>query len=142
MWERVKKAFDLWLTLGQIIGVFALGSAAAIFFLDRFAAKDDVGEAAGHLSVRIVEMNSQIILQATQMNSRMDRIVTFIKEQVAYLSGDQANIKVEIATQYRAINTRLDAQNALLIQVLKDREKRDGSARNEWTILPNAQAAK
>ncbi len=133
MWRQLNKLDRFWGPLAAIVGIFTLGAGTTAFLMDKL----DQGSAqhAGAVNTRL-----------NDLASRVDRIVTFVKEQLGIAKDDQDELRKEVATQYQAINSRMDQQNMLLIEVLKTVKKQDQTSNapagsSGWSLIDSAHAA-
>lgn len=125
--ERAKAAVNLWGSLGAIVGIFCLGCGATAWVIDRM--DEGANQAVLPIDRRLVEQNS-----------RIDNVITWAREQIAYIQGQVSRLTTEQAEQYRALNTRLDAQNALLVELIK-LQKQGPEAKINWSIINSARAS-
>lgn len=136
MWRQLNKLDRFWGPLAAIVGIFTLGAGTTAFLMDKL----DQGSAqhAGAVNIRL-----------NDLASRVDRVVTFVKEQLGLVKADQDNIRKEVSTQYQAINSRLDQQNMLMVEVLKAVKDRKGNeaaadesgSSSGWSLIDSAHAA-
>lgn len=134
MWERLKRVAGMWGIVGAIVGIFALGAGATY---NLFMAFEPKGESNGQAA--------SVHRRVDDLNARLDRFSTWAKEQISTLMGKQDKAAEQAATEYRAINQRLDSHNALLIEVLRavkdDHAGAEKEEQGSWSLIDSARAS-
>lgn len=134
--DRAKAAVNLWGALAGIVAIFTLGSATTSFLFERFDPRGESEQQAAGVHRRVDDLAN-----------RLTSIVSWVKDQLSSLKGDQDGIRREVSSQYQAINQRLDQQNMLMVEVLKavrkedDQSARDPQSSRAWSLIDSARAA-
>lgn len=99
------------------VTIFCLGSGVTVFLHDRFQKSEDANR------------------ELAQSDARITRVVSYVDRQDNLIREDQKLLQKQVLEQYTALNSRIDTQNALILETLRRLPRRSDRSRRDETAI-------